>query len=713
VLGGAAAGALLLTGELAVIVWNRYPTRDLLTPLPWVWLIGFLLGGGLAVASWVGVRVWRGRATTEPGRRAAIITSAVSFVILTALIVVQVNDRYLPGLLHPLSLVSTTLLVAGLGVLAWWVTKQAPRLLGQRSLRGMILFSFLILVLGLSLQGTLPAEEQELALWRPNGERAEPAATSGSSTDHGKRELLVIGIDGAGWGVIEPLWQQGKLPHLASLAQRGCRGILVSDEDAMSPVVWTTLFTGREPARHGVDGWHRALSSNRRVKALWNILDDFDRHTFVVNVPGSFPAETVRGGVVAGFPLPRGSRSSLGFRLMTKPRASTDGPIAIELPSNLGEETIEVVLRDLASRFAFEETALYQALHRLDRGLAQRTAHALAARAYATLELRRRGSSSERRLVVTAAGTGTVLADLAVGEWSPWLVAGVAGEESLLRARLLALDERSLDLYITPLFPLAGVGRAQPPALATSTDAGFPFIAEGIGWQLFRDPTLLAALEEHLLDVGAGRARLSQRLLRQAPWDVLVHVFTETDRLQHAFWKFREPEYYRQHGESSLTTTDDFERFATTIDRAYEQVDSLLGDMLAEIGAETTVLVVSDHAAQAGEHPLAPTAGIHHRDGIYLVAGPRVAPTACGAPELGAPLRLVDILPLIMSQLGLPLAHDLDGSVPQALLPHRDGAHAPLPPSLASYESALEAPAADAEIDETLREQLRSLGYVQ
>jgi hypothetical protein len=60
-------------------------------------------------------------------------------------------------------------------------------------------------------------------------------------------KLLLLGIDGATWRVLDPLLQAGKLPHLQRLIARGTSGVLRSFEYSASPVVWTTIATGKMP----------------------------------------------------------------------------------------------------------------------------------------------------------------------------------------------------------------------------------------------------------------------------------------------------------------------------------------------------------------------------------------------------------------------------------------------------------------------------------
>jgi hypothetical protein len=67
--------------------------------------------------------------------------------------------------------------------------------------------------------------------------------------------LLVIGLDGADWRYLEPLLAKGELPRLAALRSAGAWGPLATMQPTLSPVVWTTMVTGRLPQDHGVDGF--------------------------------------------------------------------------------------------------------------------------------------------------------------------------------------------------------------------------------------------------------------------------------------------------------------------------------------------------------------------------------------------------------------------------------------------------------------------------
>lgn len=64
--------------------------------------------------------------------------------------------------------------------------------------------------------------------------------------------VVLVGVDGASWNVIDPMLARGELPHWAALARRGVSARLEEVEPLNSPAVWTSLATGRSPSAHGV-----------------------------------------------------------------------------------------------------------------------------------------------------------------------------------------------------------------------------------------------------------------------------------------------------------------------------------------------------------------------------------------------------------------------------------------------------------------------------
>jgi predicted AlkP superfamily phosphohydrolase/phosphomutase len=112
-------------------------------------------------------------------------------------------------------------------------------------------------------------------------------------------KLLIIGLDGATWRVIEPLIERGKLPNLARLIRDGTSGNLRSLEPMISTMLWTSISSGKLPDEHGVRDF--AISSRAvRCKRLWDI---FGEQGLSVGIYGhliTWPPEPVEGFMVPG-----------------------------------------------------------------------------------------------------------------------------------------------------------------------------------------------------------------------------------------------------------------------------------------------------------------------------------------------------------------------------------------------------------------------------
>jgi predicted AlkP superfamily phosphohydrolase/phosphomutase len=112
-------------------------------------------------------------------------------------------------------------------------------------------------------------------------------------------KLVIIGLDGATWNVINPLIQKGQLPNLARLIADGTSGTLRSLEPMISTMLWTTISSGKLPDKHGVRDF--ALSAKAvRCKRLWDI---FAQQGLTVGVYGhliTWPPEPIKGFIVPG-----------------------------------------------------------------------------------------------------------------------------------------------------------------------------------------------------------------------------------------------------------------------------------------------------------------------------------------------------------------------------------------------------------------------------
>ncbi|HVU24522.1 MAG TPA: alkaline phosphatase family protein [Opitutus sp.] len=121
------------------------------------------------------------------------------------------------------------------------------------------------------------------------------------------RKVLLVGWDSADWKVINPLLDAGKLPHLEQLVNGGVIGNLATLYPILSPMLWTSIGTGKRPFKHGIHGFAepdphtggvRPITNlSRQTKAVWNILSQSGKKCVVIGWWPSHPAEPLPEGV--------------------------------------------------------------------------------------------------------------------------------------------------------------------------------------------------------------------------------------------------------------------------------------------------------------------------------------------------------------------------------------------------------------------------------
>ena len=124
-----------------------------------------------------------------------------------------------------------------------------------------------------------------------------------------KDKVLLIGWDAADWKIIGPLMAKGRMPALKKIIDRGVYGNMSTMNPPYSPMLWSTVATGKTPDKHGVLGFievspdrkgiRPVTVNSRKSRALWNIFHNQGLKSNVVGWWPSFPAEPINGVVVS------------------------------------------------------------------------------------------------------------------------------------------------------------------------------------------------------------------------------------------------------------------------------------------------------------------------------------------------------------------------------------------------------------------------------
>ncbi|HEX6739481.1 MAG TPA: tetratricopeptide repeat protein, partial [Vicinamibacteria bacterium] len=272
----------------------------------------------------------------------------------------------------------------------------------------------------------------------------------------------------------------------------------------------------------------------------------------------------------------------------------------------------------------------------------------------------------------------------------------------------------------------------------------FPQRAEGETRDITHPPELFARLAPRVRRPADITAAEAARFISVSP-EELARPFDFKDDVSHFKWALAAAETYRRIGLERwkedrpqalftyIEATDSVahlfghlfragalsgelaeqqRKFGRAVEEMYAYADEVLGEYLAAMDADTTLLVLSDHGFALGALPDDPSttrdlrrvSERFHRDhGILYLYGRGVARGRLD----GA--RTLDVAPTVLALAGLATARDMPGH-PLGL------ASPPTTPAVASYEpaggTAPSGAAADARVDPQILERLKSLGYV-
>ncbi|WP_290819092.1 alkaline phosphatase family protein [Halovivax sp.] len=133
----------------------------------------------------------------------------------------------------------------------------------------------------------------------------------GTAADSGPR-LLLVGLDAGCAPVLEPLFEEDRIPTLERMFADGASGPLESQIPPWTASAWPSLYTGKNPGKHGIfdflafDGyeWDVVNATRVRERAVWELLSDHGYTSVVVNVPVTHPPREFDGALIPGLTAP-------------------------------------------------------------------------------------------------------------------------------------------------------------------------------------------------------------------------------------------------------------------------------------------------------------------------------------------------------------------------------------------------------------------------
>lgn len=526
-------------------------------------------------------------------------------------------------------------------------------------------------------------------------------------------KVLMIGLDGATFSLLDPLMNDGTMPFLRDLVAQGVRAELASTRNPLTPPAWVSMVTGREPTAHGVHDFLRPEfadngnlflrvndSRDIRVETLWSLASRQGKRVTSLNFFGMSPPIPVDGYMLGGFVPWRHLRQASHPRSLFDTAKDLDGFDYKLLGMDIGEEK-----KCVQGLLDGEQEDWIRLQGERDAAWAHLLAHLMETDPTELTAVVLDGPDKMQHIFWRFLDPDLIEAD---------------GDAHYRKIRGMCVDfYRSLDATLTKLCSLAG---PETTVILTS-DHGFGPTTEIVflnEW-LAQHGYLTWAEGSDAIAKGHLAADKMRDHLSTVDWRK-TQAFCPTPSSNSVYIK-------RANGHDGGVKPTDYLEFCVKLKKeleAYRDPDGqplftavhlnrLEGNSFTETTPDLTVSLrdggfvsIVQGPEGAVVVPRKQVDGTHRPHGIFIAKGPDVET----GKILSNPLSLLDITPLILHLLGLPVPRDLDGRVPEEIF-RPDALHTVASGSQTQAVQQGDLREPTQEEKDALMRQMKLLGYME
>ncbi|HOJ34440.1 MAG TPA: alkaline phosphatase family protein [Candidatus Hydrogenedentes bacterium] len=432
------------------------------------------------------------------------------------------------------------------------------------------------------------------------------ATTTRRARASGKPRIVILGFDGMEPSIVDHMLEKGELPHLQGVRAQGAYQRLRSTLPPQSPVAWSSFATCKEPGNHGIFDFLRrdlrsympmpgvgttqhpqfnpdgtvsrpAQSRNfRQGEPFWVVADRRGIRSKLIHIPFSYPADSLSVGKMLcgeGVPDIRGFTNTF-FSLsdsFTSEQLAENISGGVRLPLRFDND---VALVDIAGAPDSRQGPGYYVKVPMEIRI-DRTAH--------TAKITVQGKTFEVK----------------VGGWSDWIeweftVTPKFSAKAISRVYAEQIGD-SVQLYMSSL-----QFHPKNPYVTFSEPAGYSAeladrygLYKTLGWAYDTHALRQNALTEGAFLEDTRRTedwleRLTLDEMEGDDFDMLIAVWTSTDRVAHMFWRYRDPKH-------PLYSAEGAKEYWRALEDTYQRMDTIVGHVKERLRDDDLLFVMSDH----------------------------------------------------------------------------------------------------------------------
>ncbi|MDZ7833037.1 MAG: alkaline phosphatase family protein [Desulfobacterales bacterium] len=417
--------------------------------------------------------------------------------------------------------------------------------------------------------------------------------------------VIVLGFDGLDPGLVNEYMNSDLLPHFKNLSQSGTFSKLSTTKPSISPVAWSSFATGVNPGKHRIFDFYTrdtntylpVLSSAeiatitkpikigplkwqrnktvvrflRKATSFWQTIGKNGIFSSVLRVPISFPPEKFYGASLSAMCTPdlRGSQGA--FTCYTSAAEqhtsgiSEGAYVPVEIQNNCFQTQI------YGPRMPGQNSEL-------------------------TIHVQGKLDLERNQLILQIHKNSYRLMP---GEYSPWIrlsfKTGVHKKVTGIARFLLKQIEPDMRLYMSPINidpekPVLPVSHPFYYSVVLSKLYG-PFSTLGLSedtWALNEGVIDEQDFLDQSYDIYEDRKKHFFDALKKNREGLIVSVFDTSDRIQHMFFRYLDPDH-------PANTDKDNLKHKLAIQGMYQRMDQMVGEVMSRLKKNDVLMIISDH----------------------------------------------------------------------------------------------------------------------
>lgn len=397
--------------------------------------------------------------------------------------------------------------------------------------------------------------------------------------------------------------EEGKLPNIKKLMERGAYGYSIPDFPSHTPTNFASLLTGTHPKTHGIadgpmhiEGYPLATpsvagfgSAAKRVDPIWRILEEAGKFVALLSIPGSTPPELERGITIRGRWAPWGFDTPAiifePFAMLEERKSAGKGFKLFYLAQKLTQfvDTAEATGWENAPRSFSPAIEMKMEAHGATLwGLVYDTTDDAMVN-YDTIRF-----SFDKK---------TALATLAEGEWSGWVPVTLAWKEqpvvSDMRIKVIKLWEGG-NFRVRLFFNNVNEFLAEPSSVARELTEGIgPMVDFVDNWPaqlIYEEEDKATFLEEAEMSLDWHRDAAGFILREYSP-DFFIHDTYTPNQMLESRWWHREIAGPNFDYDTRTTAADEWD----DVFWLYKKLDDIIGEAMKNLDENALIVFSSDH----------------------------------------------------------------------------------------------------------------------